>query len=87
MPDLERYFRDSREALERVAADRQSLAAILAITETIAKAFRAGGKLLLAGNGGSAADAQHIAAEFLVALYARPRAAAGDRAHHRHLRR
>ena len=63
--DLERYFRDSREALERAAADRKLLAAILAIAETIAKALRGGGKLLLAGNGGSAADAQHIAAEFL----------------------
>ena len=27
--------------------------------------LRAGGKLLIAGNGGSAADAQHLAAEFL----------------------
>jgi D-sedoheptulose 7-phosphate isomerase len=30
----------------------------------IVKALRAGGKLLCCGNGGSAADAQHIAAEF-----------------------
>ena len=63
--DLERYFRDSLQALERAAADRKLLAAILAIAETIAKVLRGGGKLLLAGNGGSAADAQHIAAEFL----------------------
>ena len=34
------------------------------ITESISK----GGKLLLCGNGGSAADAQHLAAEFLVRL-------------------
>src|SRR3982751_1053216 len=31
----------------------------------IADCFRAGGKLLLFGNGGSAADAQHIAGEFV----------------------
>ena len=31
----------------------------------IANSLRAGGKLLLCGNGGSAADAQHIAAEFV----------------------
>jgi D-sedoheptulose 7-phosphate isomerase len=30
----------------------------------IVKAFRAGGKVLFCGNGGSAADAQHLAAEF-----------------------
>ena len=33
--------------------------------EMIAAAFTAGGKLLLFGNGGSAADAQHIAGEYL----------------------
>ncbi|MCL1926863.1 MAG: D-sedoheptulose 7-phosphate isomerase [Syntrophorhabdaceae bacterium] len=33
--------------------------------EAIAGAFKAGRKLLLFGNGGSAADAQHIAAEFM----------------------
>jgi D-sedoheptulose 7-phosphate isomerase len=31
----------------------------------IAEAFKSGGKVLLFGNGGSAADAQHIAAEFV----------------------
>src|SRR5262249_32620106 len=30
--------------------------------------FRGGGKLMIAGNGGSAADAQHIAGEFLARL-------------------
>ena len=35
------------------------------ISEQIAEAFRRGNKLLLCGNGGSAADAQHIAAEFI----------------------
>ncbi len=32
----------------------------------VLKAFAAGGKLLFAGNGGSAADAQHLAAEYVV---------------------
>jgi D-sedoheptulose 7-phosphate isomerase len=41
---------------------------IYAISETITRAFRAGHKLLVAGNGGSAADAQHIAGEFLSRL-------------------
>ena len=35
------------------------------IAKAIFKAMSTGGKLLLAGNGGSAADAQHIAAEFV----------------------
>ena len=33
--------------------------------EAIADSFRRGGKLLLCGNGGSAADCQHVAAEFV----------------------
>lgn len=33
--------------------------------ELVAECFRAGGKLLVCGNGGSAADAQHIAGEFV----------------------
>src|SRR5262245_15437563 len=35
------------------------------IARTIADALRAGGKIMFCGNGGSAADAQHLAAEFL----------------------
>lgn len=38
--------------------------AIAQAATLIADAFRSGGKLLLCGNGGSAADAQHLAAEF-----------------------
>jgi D-sedoheptulose 7-phosphate isomerase len=40
-------------------------AEIVSAATAIAEAFKAGGKLLLFGNGGSAADAQHIAAEFM----------------------
>jgi D-sedoheptulose 7-phosphate isomerase len=38
--------------------------AILAAAEIITHSFNQGGKLLLCGNGGSAADCQHLAAEF-----------------------
>src|SRR5438309_791948 len=38
--------------------------AILAAADLVAKSFNNGGKLLLCGNGGSAADCQHLAAEF-----------------------
>ena len=65
-PDaVSRHFSASRELLERVTGDRDLLAAIGAIADRIAGVLRDGGKLLIAGNGGSAADAQHVAAEFL----------------------
>jgi D-sedoheptulose 7-phosphate isomerase len=59
------YLRDSCTVLERAADDAQLRRSLAAIVDRIARAFHAGGKVLLAGNGGSAADAQHIAAEFL----------------------
>ena len=40
----------------------------LEAAEAIAKSLKDGGKLMLCGNGGSAADAQHIAAEFVSTL-------------------
>lgn len=62
------HFRRSCETLSRAAEDAQLRAVIHAIADTITDAFRAGRKLLIAGNGGSAADAQHIAGEFLSRL-------------------
>lgn len=62
---LHEFFHRSREAFERAAVDQKFLASVLAIADRISEAFLLGGKLMLAGNGGSAADAQHIAAEFL----------------------
>jgi D-sedoheptulose 7-phosphate isomerase len=44
---------------------REHLATLVAAGELLAERFGAGNKLLLFGNGGSAADAQHIAAEFV----------------------
>lgn len=45
-----------------------------AVAGIIADSFRDGGKLMLCGNGGSAGDAQHIAAEFVATLdHNRPR--------------
>jgi len=41
------------------------LDAILKAADVMTEALRAGGKVLLCGNGGSAADCQHLAAEFM----------------------
>jgi D-sedoheptulose 7-phosphate isomerase len=59
------FFDRSVVALQRAAQDRQLLRLIAEIAQTIESSMRAGGKILIAGNGGSAADAQHLAAEFL----------------------
>lgn len=50
---------------ERLLGDRETIAAIVRVSEILIDALQDGGKLFLFGNGGSAADAQHIAAEFV----------------------
>ena len=50
----------AKEAFAKEAADD-----ILRVTDWMVQVFAKGGKLLIFGNGGSAADAQHLAAEFV----------------------
>lgn len=49
----------------QMAADEKLVALLGAVAQACIVCYRAGGKILLAGNGGSAADAQHIAGEFV----------------------
>lgn len=55
----------SRAAMERAADDAEMLSSAGRIAAKIIAALRGGHKLLIVGNGGSAADAQHIAAEIV----------------------
>src|SRR5438477_1858405 len=71
------YLVQSRDAVQTAIDDAAFTGAIRDIAELAAKALANGGKLLLAGNGGSAGDAQHLAGEFLSRLdYDRAPAAA-----------
>jgi D-sedoheptulose 7-phosphate isomerase len=54
---------DSYNNLQKVISDKGLILEIETITTKIINAFKDGNKLLLCGNGGSASDAQHIAAE------------------------
>ncbi|MGO9427157.1 MAG: D-sedoheptulose 7-phosphate isomerase [Steroidobacteraceae bacterium] len=61
---LQQELREHREAFEATA---QMLSGPFAETlKILERGLRRGGKLLIFGNGGSAADAQHIAAELIV---------------------
>ena len=60
-----------RRSFDELLAERKGLieaphyrAQVTAIVDALVSAFRAGRKVLWMGNGGSAADAQHLAAEF-----------------------
>ena len=56
-------FKESSEVKARFL--KENLARLLEVIHLISQTFEAGNKLFLFGNGGSAADAQHIAAEFV----------------------
>jgi len=58
----------SQMALAAAAESKPFLEQMEAVCNAITDCFQAGGKVLLAGNGGSAADAQHIAGEFVARL-------------------
>ncbi|WP_407155633.1 D-sedoheptulose 7-phosphate isomerase [Bradyrhizobium sp. STM 3557] len=59
------HLAESLAAFERTSEDATLLETARKIAAAIVAALRAGNKLLLVGNGGSAADAQHIAAEIV----------------------
>ncbi len=62
------YLADSAAVMSAFAADPAASRVMLDMAGAIAGAMREGGKLLVAGNGGSAGDAQHIAGEFISRL-------------------
>ena len=73
-PDVARDYIHASAELKREVAER-CLGSIVAAARLIAHTFRSRGKLLLCGNGGSAADCQHMAGELvsrLTAEFARP---------------
>jgi D-sedoheptulose 7-phosphate isomerase len=59
---------NSVSTLQRVMADDALLAAVADAAEVTGKAMLNGHKLMVAGNGGSAADSQHLVAEFVSRL-------------------
>jgi len=68
------HLAQSLAALERATQDAALLAAARQVAAVMIAALRSANKLLIIGNGGSAADAQHIAAE-IVGRYKRDRPA------------
>jgi len=74
MSDLvKQLLQDACRTKQKVLEDARLVALIAEVMDVCIDALRNGNKLLLAGNGGSASDAQHIAAE-LVGRYEQDRA-------------
>lgn len=57
---IQEYLKEGADA--RLSLDMEQL---IQISQKVSECFKKGGKIIFFGNGGSAADAQHIAAEFV----------------------
>ncbi len=66
---IQSILAESTRAHEALLHDAALQNTLLAVAHACMAAFRQGGKVLLCGNGGSAADAQHIAAELSGRFY------------------
>lgn len=66
---IKNIIKESISVKEAILNDEVLLSAIEAASRAIITAFRNGGKALFCGNGGSAADAQHLAAELSGRFY------------------
>jgi D-sedoheptulose 7-phosphate isomerase len=75
-PQTRKSFKEAIETHEKMISDfeKNSFETIAAVAEAITSVLHQGGTVYLCGNGGSAADAQHIAGE-LVGRFTRERKA------------
>jgi len=67
--DIKKIISASIEVKQKLLADEHLLKTTEQVVDLIVKAFKNGNRVYFAGNGGSAADAQHLAAEFSGRFY------------------
>ena len=79
--NIKQIIAESIEVKQSLLANEQLLATINDIVHTVTLAFENGFKVQFCGNGGSAADAQHLAAEFSGRFYKNRRALPSDALH------
>ena len=69
MDKIKNIIQASIDTKAKVLSDTAMVARIAEASKAVAAAFRAGNRVYFCGNGGSAADAQHLAAEFTGRFY------------------
>ena len=62
---IDKYLTETISVKKDILKDEKLLQKIAEVSKLAVSTFRSGNKILIAGNGGSAADAQHIAAELV----------------------
>jgi len=66
---IKNRLQESAKVKQKILTNIETVKIIAKIAEIIVEAYRRGKKVILFGNGGSAGDAQHIAAEFVGKYY------------------
>ena len=69
MDQIKKIIEASIEVKQKILADAELLNRIETVADLIVRAFKNGNRVYFCGNGGSAADAQHLAAEFSGRFY------------------
>ena len=78
---IKNIIRSSVETKQKVLENETLVATIANVVEVVTKAFKNGNRVYFCGNGGSAADAQHLAAEFSGRFYTDRRALPAEALH------
>jgi D-sedoheptulose 7-phosphate isomerase len=81
MDQIKKIIAASIETKQQILVNEELLLTITAIVDAMVKALRAGNRIYFCGNGGSAADAQHLAAEFSGRFYLNRKALPAEALH------
>jgi D-sedoheptulose 7-phosphate isomerase len=81
MEKIKNIIAASIETKQKLLSDEKILATIEKVVETLTVAFKNGNRVYFCGNGGSAADAQHLAAEFSGRFYTNRKALPAEALH------
>ncbi|RYD99191.1 MAG: SIS domain-containing protein, partial [Sphingobacteriales bacterium] len=81
MDNIKEIIQASIDVKQQVLQNEELLATVVTIADKMVAALRAGNRIWFCGNGGSAADAQHLAAEFTGRFYTDRKALAAEALH------
>jgi D-sedoheptulose 7-phosphate isomerase len=81
METIKNCIKESIKVKQQVLEDEALLLIVKAATDSIVASLKKGGRIYFCGNGGSAADAQHLAAEFTGRFYKDRKALAAEALH------
>ena len=69
MENIKNIIQSSIEVKQQILQDEDFLSTVNKVVDVITNSLKGGGRIYFCGNGGSAADAQHLAAEFSGRFY------------------